>query len=133
MDRIEIPFIEFNFIFSRSGGPGGQNVNKSNSKVTLNWNMKESISCPEDVKFRFRHRFKSYVLDDGTIQITCQSHRSQKANLDECIRKLHQMLEEVRLPPVKRIKTKPKKSAVLKRLQSKKLDSEKKRLRKVDY
>jgi ribosome-associated protein len=133
MERIEIPFIEFNFLFSRSGGPGGQNVNKANTKVTLNWNLQDSPSCPEEVKFRFRHRFKAYLLDNGTVQITSQSHRSQKENLDECIRKLHKMLEEVRLPPVKRIKTKPKKSAVLKRLQSKKRDSEKKRLRKVDY
>jgi len=133
MDRIEIPFLEFNFIFSRSGGPGGQNVNKTNSKVTLNWNMKDSHSCSEEVKYRFKHRFKSYLLDDESVQITCQSHRSQKDNLDECVKKLHRMLEEVRVPPVKRIKTKPKYGAVIKRLQSKKRDSEKKRLRKVEY
>jgi ribosome-associated protein len=70
---------------------------------------------------------------DGEVQITSQKHRSQKMNMDDCISKLHELLATVLHPPKPRKKTKPTKSSVRKRLDSKKKDSEKKRLRKVDY
>ena len=133
MTQLTIPFSEFSFTFSRSGGAGGQNVNKVNSKVVLEWNMKLSPSINSGIKERFREKFKSYMTENGIVQITGQRHRSQKDNIDDCIRKLHEMINEVRYPPKIRKATKPKRSAVLKRLSSKKKDSEKKRLRKSDY
>lgn len=133
MTQLTIPFSEFSFTFSRSGGAGGQNVNKVNSKVVLEWNINLSESVNSGIKERFRERFKSYLTEEGIVQITGQRHRSQKANIDDCIHKLHEMINEVRFPPKIRKATKPKRSAVLKRLNSKKKDSEKKRLRKADY
>lgn len=133
MDKISIPFSEFNFTFARSGGAGGQNVNKVNSKVVLYWNIAESPSCPDAVKERFRNKFSQFILDTGEVQIVSQKHRSQKGNIDDCIEKLHSMINEVLRPPKVRKATKPKRSAVLSRLNSKKKDSEKKRLRKKDY
>ncbi len=133
MDRIIIPFSEFTFSFSRSGGAGGQNVNKVNSKVTLTWDPSLTTACHSGVIDRLRERFSQIFLDNGLIQIVGQRHRSQKANMDDCIEKLHEMLEEVRRPPKLRKKTKPKRSAVLKRLDSKKRDGEKKRQRRGDY
>jgi ribosome-associated protein len=133
MDKIIIPFSEFKFSFSRSGGAGGQNVNKVNTKVTMYWNMQETIACSPSVLARFRERFGQYILDDGSVQIVGQQHRSQKANMDDCIDRLHAMLNEVRIPPKIRKKTKPKRSAVLNRLSTKKKDGEKKRMRKVDF
>lgn len=133
MDRIKIPFSEFTFSFSRSSGAGGQNINKVNSKVTMNWKIDETKACSTAVLDRFRNKYGQFILDNGEVQIISQLHRSQKANMDDCIDKLHQMINDVRLPPKLRKKTKPKRSAVLERLSSKKKESEKKRLRKKDF
>ena len=133
MTRITIPFSEFSFSFSRSGGAGGQNVNKVNSKVTLEWNLNLTESITFSVRERFRDRFRGFLNEDGIVQVVSQKSRSQKDNIDDCIAKLHAMVQEVLVPPKIRRATKPKKSAVLKRLNTKKKDSEKKRLRKNDY
>lgn len=133
MDKIKIPFSELSFNFSRGSGPGGQNVNKVNSKVELNWNIWESPSCPDGVKERFMARFRNFLIEGGIVQIISQKHRAQKLNIDDCIEKLHHMIDEVQFPPKVRRATKPKRSAVLKRLNTKKKDGDKKRLRKKDF
>jgi ribosome-associated protein len=129
MDKIKIPFSEFQFTFARGGGPGGQNVNKLNTKVTLHWPYKASEACPADVLERFTSKYRRFVLEDE-IQVTSQEYRTQKENKEACIRRLHEMLNAVATAPKKRKATKPKFSAVRKRLESKRKDSEKKRLRR---
>lgn len=133
MKLITIPFSELKFSYSRSSGAGGQNVNKLNTKVTLDWDPAVTTACSQEVIHRFRERFPQYVLSSGEVQITSQISRSQKANQDECIRKLHEKLNLVAHPPKKRKPTKPKRSAVLKRLDTKRRDSDKKKSRGRDY
>lgn len=133
MDSIRIPFSEFTFSFARSSGAGGQNINKVNSKVTMNWKIDETTACSRDVIERFKNKYNQFLLDNGEVQLIGQRHRSQKANVDDCIEKLHAMINDVRIPPKVRKPTKPKRSAVMKRLNQKKMDSEKKRMRKNDY
>ncbi len=133
MDKIKIPFSEFHFSFSRSSGAGGQNINKVNTKVLLYWSPDHTQACSLDVIERFKKKYSSSILEDGQIQIVSQEHRTQKANMDACIEKLHEMINSVARPPKVRKATRPKRSAVLKRLSSKKKDSEKKQLRRKDF
>lgn len=133
MDKIKIPFSEFTFSFARSSGAGGQNVNKVNSKVTLYWKIDESLSCSQSVITRFKNKYAHLILDSGEVQIISQKTRSQKGNMDDCIEKLHEMLDDVTFPPKIRRATKPKRGAILNRLKSKKKDSEKKQMRRKDY
>lgn len=130
---ITIPLDELTFSFARSSGAGGQNINKVNSKATLYWNIEDSLSCPEAVKERFKKRYSQTITSEGIVQIVSQRHRTQKANIDDCIEKLHALLLSVAHPPKERKATKPKRSAIERRLQSKKRDSDKKRSRRSLY
>ncbi len=119
---INIPSTEFSFTFSRSSGAGGQNVNKVNSRVTLIWDITNSSSLAEDIKHRFIKKYKRYFIDDKII-ISSQKSRSQNLNISDCINKLHRCLETVEFAPKPRKPTKPSKSSVKKRLDSKKKHS----------
>lgn len=129
-EKIVIPFSELSFSYARSGGSGGQNVNKVNSKVIMDWDLRNSPSVPYDVKERFFIRYRNMINGDGIFQLTSEKERSQKANVDDCIHKLHEMIAKVLVPPKPRKKTKPTKSSVRKRLDSKKIHSEKKESRR---
>lgn len=129
-----IPFNELKFSYSRSSGAGGQNVNKVNSKATLEWAIDQSSAISLDVKSRFKQRFANLINNEGMVIISCQESRSQGMNQDTCIRKLHRMIEEILHPPKIRKATKPKYSAIQKRLNHKRVESVKKKLRgKVDF
>lgn len=131
---VMIPFNELKFSYSRSSGAGGQNVNKVNSKATLEWAIDQSSAISIDVKTRFKQRYGNLINNEGMVIISSQESRSQNMNQDTCIRKLHRMIEEVLHPPKIRKKTKPKYSAVQKRLNGKRVESVKKKLRgKVDF
>jgi ribosome-associated protein len=127
--RIQIPHAEFEFQFSRSSGPGGQNVNKVNSKVTLRWQPLTSPSLPADVRDRFAKRFASKLRNDGSILINCEKSRSQLLNRVGCLEQLSNWLREVATPPQKRRPTKPTKGSQRRRLSEKRRRSDTKRLR----
>lgn len=122
---------EFTFTFSRSSGSGGQNVNKVNTAATLEWDLKNSPSVAGPVKERFKRLHSRFVRDDGVVTIQSQEHRSQKRNREECKQKLHKLLEAAFKTPKKRKPTKPTKSSVKKRLESKKKHGEKKSSRRA--
>ena len=127
--RIQIPHDEFEFQFARSSGPGGQNVNKVNSKATLRWRPLESPSLPDDVRQRFATRFASKLLTDGSILISCEKSRSQLLNRIGCLEQLAGWLKEVATPPKKRRPTKPTKGSKTRRLNEKRRRSDTKRMR----
>jgi ribosome-associated protein len=131
--RITIPESELRFSFARSSGPGGQNVNKVSSKATLHWDVTNSPSLPDDVKQRFLAKFASRITTQGEIVITSQESRDQPKNVQLCLDKLRAMLLEVLVPPKKRRPTKPTKGSKVRRLNEKKIQSQRKANRRATW
>lgn len=127
--RVRIPRDEMQFSFARSSGPGGQNVNKVNTKATLRWPVRNSPSLPADVKSRFLKRYATRVTLEGELVISSQRFRSQGKNVDDCFEKLAEMLAAVAAPPVKRKPTRPSAGSKERRLQAKRAQSQRKQRR----
>jgi ribosome-associated protein len=130
---MNIPASEIEFTFVRSSGPGGQNVNKVNSKAVLRWNVVSSPSIREDVRSRFLHAYASKLTSSGDLILMSDSFRDQGRNRDDCLAKLQDMLEKVRLPPKARKETKMSWSRTMKNKDSKKLHSARKKSRGSRY
>jgi ribosome-associated protein len=128
--RLQIPDDEFEFTFTRSSGPGGQNVNKVSSKAQLRWQAARSPSLPEEVRARFLALFGSRLTGEGELLIASQRYRDQRRNMEDCLEKLRAMLREVAAAPRRRKPTRPKRSSIEKRLSDKKLQGARKRQRR---
>ena len=121
---------ELNFTTSRSGGPGGQLVNKVSSKVMLRWNISASKILTEDEKETLLHKLKSRIVQGGELLIVSQESRSQHDNKRSAIAKLDELLHKAFEKKKLRKATKVSKAAREKRLTDKKRASEKKEWRK---
>ena len=132
-ETIWLPLSEVCFSFARSSGPGGQNVNKVNSKVTLHWQIFSS-SLPPSLLARLVKLFPNRINSDGELVIACDSSREQPRNKEECLKKLQLMLRKAATKPKRRVATKPTKASKERRLETKQRQSRKKALRssKVD-
>ncbi len=129
--RLRIPLAELTFQFARSSGPGGQNVNKTNSKAQLFWNVSESEAIGRTLKLRILQHYQKRISQAGTLMIESQVHRDQHANRLECLLKLKQLLKGIAAPPKKRRATKPTRTSVENRLKSKSEQSSKKQSRRT--
>ncbi len=121
---------ELKFTYVRSSGPGGQNVNKVNSKAVLRWNVAASPGVPDAVRARFVHRFGTRLTAAGDLVITSQRFRDQRRNEEDCREKLRAMLAVVARPPKRRKKTKPTRASIERRQEQKRETSHKKQRRR---
>lgn len=119
--QFTIPGEEFSLDFTRSSGPGGQNVNKVNSKVILRWNVKASSawSGQEDALNRFINRYSNQINKDGELVIKCQETRNQLRNKERCLEKLTEMILKISTAPKERKPLKPSLTARQRRREQK--------------
>lgn len=129
-DRDFLP--ELSFSFSRSGGPGGQNVNKVSTRVELRFQVDRSILLSSEEKDLLRINLKNRINAEGELIMVSQSERSQPENKEKVIERFYALLAKALTVAKKRVPTRPGRGAREKRLQEKKMQSEKKRFRKDD-
>lgn len=118
--KLYIPDNELRFTFSRCGGPGGQNVNKVNSRVTLWFDVEGSPSLTEKQKITLRQRLTNRINEAGILQITASRYRTQRANREDVVRKFVDFLGAALTEQRIRKKSKLPRRAKEKRLQAKK-------------
>ena len=129
-DRIAIPDEEIRFEFARSGGPGGQNVNKVASKATLRWTPSANASMPPAVRDRLLRAVGGKLTVQGELLITSQKTRDQSRNIADCLDKLREIILAVSRPPKVRRPTKPTRGSQIRRVEAKSRRSDAKKLRK---
>ena len=120
---------EFVFSTSRSSGPGGQNVNKVNTKVELRFSIENTLLLSDLEKFKLRNLLKNRISNEGELIVISQSERSQLKNKEKTVERFYQLIGMALKPVKKRKPTTPTRSSVEKRLKLKKEKSQRKALR----
>ncbi len=124
---------EITFRTSRSGGKGGQNVNKVSSKVELNINIRTSSYFTEEEKDLLVQKLSNRINSEGVLQVVTEEERSQLHNKEKSLDKLIVLLKKALYRPTPRKISKPKKSAIEKRLKLKQLTALKKMSRRGNF
>jgi len=128
-DGISIPEGELRFTAARSSGPGGQNVNKVSTRVTLLFDLFGSSALTEEMKEKIFERFPTRVNKEGVLRVVCQRHRSQAKNRKGAIARFVELIEAALEEKAPRFKTRVSRSAKRRRLEEKAQRSRLKELR----
>lgn len=118
-DAVTIPMSELQFHFSRSGGPGGQHVNRTATQVELTFDVQGTTSLNEAQRARVLSKLKSAIDSRGVLHLTCQTTRSQSRNRAEVIERFQRLLRQALHVPKPRRPTQPGRAAAERRLQAK--------------
>jgi ribosome-associated protein len=131
-DTVGIPLSELSFRFSRSSGPGGQHVNRSETRVELLFDLMASPSLSESQKARAGRRLEPYLDKEGVVHLVSQSTRSQLRNREDVVERFRTLMRGALRVRRRRYPTQPTKASQEKRLEEKTRRSEtKKRRRRV--
>lgn len=128
---LSIPMEELSFHFSRAGGPGGQHVNTSETRVELRFDVRRSPSLSEWQRERILERLGSYIDSDGVLHLFAASRRSQRQNRQEVVERFQRLLAQALRPRRPRLPTQPDAAARERRLEAKRRRSQIKRLRRL--
>lgn len=118
-DTLSIPFSELRYQFSRSGGPGGQHVNRTETQVELTFDVQGSASLDDSRRARVLGKLASFIDSRGVLHLTCQTTRSQARNRAEVTERFQRLLRQALHVPRRRRPTRPSRAAVERRLQEK--------------
>ena len=121
---------EVSFRTSRSSGPGGQHVNKTESRVELIWNLLETNCLEDGQKGLLRGRIGNRLTEDGVLVLASEKYRSQHRNREDVTERFLELVKAGLVPVKKRRPTKPTRTSVEKRIKSKKIRGEIKRNRR---
>lgn len=128
---VRIPLAELSFRASRSGGPGGQHVNTSSTRVELWWHLEGSPSVTDDERARLRARLRTRLTDDGWLRVVSAETRSQARNRQAAAERFREILSAALLVAKARKATRPSKAAKERRLVAKRRQSARKRDRRL--
>lgn len=128
--RLAVPLSELRFRFSRSGGPGGQKVNRTSTRVELLFDVRHAPSLVPRQRALILQRLRTYIDRNGVLHLSSQSTSSQWRNREELLRRFASLLAGSLIVTRKRIRTKPSRSAKENRLERKKRRSRAKQYRK---
>ena len=128
--KLSIPDEEIDLSFARSGGPGGQHVNTSATKVELRFDVERSPSLTDEQRAAVRAHLGNRMTSDGILVLSASEHRSQTRNREAAIGRFVNLLDEALRPRKRRKRTKPSRAAKERRLADKRRRSEKKALRR---
>ncbi len=128
-DDVYIPRAELTYRATRSGGPGGQHVNTSSTRVELVWDVDASPSVTEEQRALIRAKLANRISGEGTLLMAASDHRSQHQNKEAVTERFAELVREALVVPKKRKKTRPSRGAREARLQDKKRQSQKKKMR----
>jgi ribosome-associated protein len=118
-ERLAVPDSELSWTFVRSGGPGGQNVNKVASKAVLRWDLQANTSLPDEAKLRLVGQQRRRVTTDGELVLSSQRYRDQERNRQDCLEKLRGLVLAALEVPRPRKATRPSRGSKLRRLAGK--------------
>jgi ribosome-associated protein len=124
---LSIDEAELDISFIQAGGPGGQNVNKVATAAQLRFDVRQSLSLPNEVKVRLQALAGSRLTRDGVIVITARAHRTQERNRADAVQRLVALIRAASIRPVRRRPTRPGAAARERRLEAKSQRAETKR------
>lgn len=119
IESVAISEDEITFTASRSGGPGGQNVNKVSSRVTLAFDVRNSSALSDEQKQKIAAKLATRINKDGVLQIASQRTRSQDQNRADALERFADLLRQALTPKRPRVKTRVPKAAKAKRFEEK--------------
>jgi ribosome-associated protein len=128
---LSIPRFELTFRATRAGGPGGQHVNTSSTRVELLWSLERSRAVSDQQRSRLREKLAARLDAQGNVRVVASAFRSQLRNRQDAEERLAALIRRALVVPKARKKTRPSRSAVESRLRTKRKVSEKKKERRV--